>query len=161
MRNALTALACLLIAPAIAAADQMLEVEHADVVRLPSSASTVIVGNPAIADAVIHDRRTLIVTGRLFGRTNIIALDRAGRVIYAEDFVVGPSTSGQLVMQRGMARTTMTCTPHCAASPTVGDDSEAFDTLTDQQSARIAIAGEAAAITEDSQSPRALEGGRE
>ena len=25
-------------------------------------------------------RRTLIVTGRLYGRTNIIALDRAGRV---------------------------------------------------------------------------------
>jgi Flp pilus assembly secretin CpaC len=147
--------------PSIAIADQMLEVEHADVVRLPSPASTVIIGNPAIADAVIHDRRTLIVTGRLFGRTNIIALDRQGRVIFSEDFVVGPSTSGQLVLQRGTARTTMSCAPNCVASPTVGDDTEAFDTLTDQQSARIGLAGEAAAITEDSQSPRNLEGGNE
>ncbi|WP_394693829.1 pilus assembly protein N-terminal domain-containing protein [Hyphobacterium sp.] len=161
MRKALTALACLLFVPAMAAADQMLEVEHADVVRLQASASTVIIGNPAIADAVIHDRRTLIVTGRLFGRTNIIALDRQGRVIYSEDFVVGPSTSGQLVLQRGAARTTMTCTPHCVASPTVGDDSDAFDTATDQQSARIGLAAEATAITEDSQSPRSLEGGNE
>ncbi len=161
MRNTLAALACLLVAPAVAVADRMLEAEHADVVRLPEPASTVIVGNPAIADAVIHDRRTLIVTGRLYGRTNIIALDRAGRVIFADDFVVGPSTSGQLVMQRGMARTTMTCTPNCAASPAVGDDSDTFDTLTGQQSARIGIAGEAVAITEDSQSPRNLEGGRQ
>ena len=161
MRNALTALACLIFMPTIAAADQMLEVEHADVVRLPSPASTVIIGNPAIADAVIHDRRTLIVTGRLYGRTNIIALDRQGRVIFSEDFVVGPSTVGQLVLQRGTARTTMSCAPNCVASPTVGDDSDAFDTLTDQQSARIGIAGEAAAITEDSQSPRNLEGGDE
>jgi hypothetical protein len=142
----------------LAAADQMLEVEHADVVRLPGSAYTVIVGNPAIADAVIHDRRTLIVTGRLFGRTNIIALDRAGRVIYAEDFVVGPSDAGQLVMHRGTARTTMTCTPQCGPSPSVGDDPDTFDALTGQQSTRLGIAGDAASISEGSQSPRNLEG---
>jgi hypothetical protein len=160
MRKTLAALFCLIAAPALAAADQMLEVEHADVVRLPSPASTVIIGNPAIADAVIHDRRTLIVTGRLFGRTNIIALDRQGRVIFADDFVVGPATGGQLVLQRGAARTTMICAPDCVASPSVGDDTDTFDTLTGQQSARIGIAGEATAITEDSQSPRSLEGGR-
>lgn len=159
MRSALTALLLMITAPAIAAADQMLEVEHADVVRLPAAAYTVIVGNPAIADAVIHDRRTLIVTGRLFGRTNIIALDRAGRVIYAENFVVGPSTQGQLVMHRGTSRTTMTCTPDCGPSPSVGDDPETFDTLTGQQSTRIGIAGEAAAIAEGSQSARSLDGG--
>ena len=159
MRKTLAALAAILTGPALAAADQVLEVEHADVVRLPASAYTVIVGNPAIADAVIHDRRTLIVTGRLYGRTNIIALDRRGRVIYADDFVVGPSTDGQLVYQRGTSRVTMTCTPHCGPSPTVGDDPDTFDTLTGQQSTRIGIAGEAVAISEGSQSARDLDGG--
>jgi hypothetical protein len=159
MRKTLTALVCLIAAPAIAVADYLLEVEHADVVRLPASAYTVIVGNPAIADAVIHDRRTLIVTGRLYGRTNIIALDRQGRVIYADDFVVGPSSDGQLVYQRGTSRVTMTCTPTCGPSPTVGDDPDTFDTLTGQQSTRIGIAGEAVAISEGSQSARSLDGG--
>lgn len=159
MRNVLTALLVSLALPAIAMADRMLEVEHADVVRLPQSAYTVIIGNPAIADAVIHDRRTLIVTGRLYGRTNIIALDHRGRVIYAEDFVVGPSSDGMLVVNRGTAQTTMTCTPHCGPSPTVGDDPDTFDTLTGQQSTRIGIAGEATDISGGSQSARNLQGG--
>ncbi|WP_421785505.1 pilus assembly protein N-terminal domain-containing protein [Hyphobacterium sp.] len=158
MRKILISLTGLLTLPGIALADQILEVEHADVVRLPGSAYTVIVGNPAIADAVIHDRRTLIVTGRLYGRTNIIALDRQGRVIYADDFVVGPSPDGQLVYQRGTSRMTMTCTPTCGPSPTVGDDPEIFDTLTGQQSTRIGIAGDAVAISEGSQSARSLDG---
>ena len=38
MRSALTALLLMTTVPAMAAADQMLEVEHADVVRLPASA---------------------------------------------------------------------------------------------------------------------------
>lgn len=155
MRALLIAALVLSAAPALAD-DRYVAVEHAELVRLPAPAATIIIGNPAIADAVIHDRSTLIVTGKLAGRTNIIALDRAGRVIFADDIVVGAARRGQLVVQRGMDRTTYACSNGCEATAAVGDNADTFDRVTSQQQARIQIAQEA---VEASAATEALAGG--
>ena len=131
------ALACS--APALAE-DMALAVEHAQVVRLPGDASTVIVGNPSIADALVHDGRTLVLTGRLQGRTNIIALDRIGRVIYSSDVVVTNPIAGQVALFRGPERSTLSCAETCDEIPRVGDNFEREPLLRDQQSGRLAIA---------------------
>ncbi|MCW5724727.1 MAG: pilus assembly protein N-terminal domain-containing protein [Maricaulaceae bacterium] len=124
--------------------DLVLEAERAQIVRLPGPAATVVIGNPAVADAVIHDRSTLIFTGKTYGRTNIIALDSRGRVIFARDVVVGPAQRGRLTLYRGPERQTLACAPECQPAPAIGDSDDSFARITAQQAERIAI-GEAAA----------------
>ena len=56
-------------------------VDNAKVIRLPESTQTVIVGNPIIADVSLQKNGVLILTGKSFGSTNLIALDNAGAMI--------------------------------------------------------------------------------
>ena len=160
MRHIAIAITALLALGGTAAAqDRYLEADHADVVRLPAPAYTVVIGNPSVADAVIHDRSTLILTGRLHGRTNVIALDARGRVIYAQEVIVGGSPEGGVTLYRGANRTTYACGANCEAMPTVGDDPERFSTLSDQGNTRIQAAAAALAAADGGSAP--LAGGRE
>lgn len=145
IRNAI-ALFTLLAAFAAPALAVELEVapEHAAVVRLPGDASAVIVGNPAIADALVHDARTLVITGRVPGRTNIIVVDRVGRVIYAHDILVASDTTGQIAFYQGSRRSTLSCGDVCEEAPAVGDDADSFATFYGQQQQRIGGASAAA-----------------
>lgn len=131
--------AVLLCAPA-AAHDLVLAPEHAEVVRLPADASAVVVGNPSIADAMVHDGRTLILTGRLQGRTNVIAVDRIGRIIYEREIIVSSPITGQVALFRGPDRHTLNCGTVCEEIPRVGDQTERTDALTDQQRDRLSTA---------------------
>lgn len=160
MRRLVIAIAALIALPGLAAAqDRYIEADHADVVRLPAPAYTVVIGNPSVADAVIHDRNTLILTGRLHGRTNVIALDARGRVIYAQEVIVGGTMDGGVTLYRGANRTTYACGTSCEATPTIGDDPERFSTLSDQGNARIQAAAQALAAADGGSAP--LAGGRE
>ena len=132
-------LALICAAPALAE-DLTISVEHAQVVRLPGEASAIIIGNPSIADALVHDGRTLVLTGRLQGRTNVIAMDRIGRVIYTRDIVVTNPVQGQVALYRGSERSTYSCAETCDELPRVGDDPARVPLLSDQQSGRLAIA---------------------
>lgn len=125
-------------APALAS-DLMLSVEHARVVRLPDDAAAVVVGNPSIADAMVHDRRTLVLTGRLQGRTNVIAMDRIGRIIYSQEIAVTNPVAGQVALFRGGDRTTLSCTDTCDEVPRVGDNTARVEWLNDQQTDRLGI----------------------
>lgn len=137
-------LALAFMAPA-AASDIDIAVEHAQVIRLPGDASAVVVGNPSIADAMVHDGRTLILTGRLQGRTNVIALDRIGRVIYSRDIVVSNPVDNQVALFRGPDRSTLSCGDVCENIPRVGDEQTRVEGLTDQQRNRLSIADQAMA----------------
>lgn len=145
---------CLAAAAAQAAGAQTVRVpaDHADIVRLPGNAASVIVGNPAIADATLHDSRTLLVTGRVYGQTNLIALDRAGRVIYAADLAVTASARNEVRVFRNTLQSSFACNPVCQAVPAIGDDDESFGRITSQRST---LTGEAESASESAD----LEGG--
>ena len=53
-------------------------VDNAKIIRLPERTSTVIVGNPIIAEVTPQKNGVLVLTGKSFGSTNLIALDNAG-----------------------------------------------------------------------------------
>ena len=129
-------------APALAS-DLVLATEHAKIVRLPADASAVVVGNPSIADAMVHDGRTLVLTGRLQGRTNVIALDRVGRVIFSQEIVVTNPVEGQVALFRGPNRQTLSCADTCDDVPRTGDDPARESFLSEQQNNRLGIAAEA------------------
>ncbi|WP_332681376.1 pilus assembly protein N-terminal domain-containing protein [Bosea sp. (in: a-proteobacteria)] len=128
-------------APAEAGPDTVIvNVDHAKVVRLPEKAQTVIVGNPAIADVTVQRNGVMVVTGKSFGVTNLIALDASGTLL-AESFVrVRAATDSVLTVQRGLERESYSCAPVCQPTARLGDVKRFFDEVGGQASARNAAA---------------------
>lgn len=115
-------------------------VDHAKVVRLPAGAQTVVVGNPSIADVSVQRNGVMIVTGKGFGVTNLIALDSAG-LLLAESLVrVGAARDSVVTVQRGMDRESYSCTPQCQPSMQLGDSQIFFRNAGDQIRARNGMA---------------------
>lgn len=114
-------------------------VDRAKVFRISSPASTVIIGNPAIADATVEDDVTLVLTGRSFGVTNLIVLDREGQPIVDETVVVRGHEENTVRIYRRDERVTMACAPICEPTLTIGDNAEMFDYAQEQIQARNAL----------------------
>jgi Flp pilus assembly secretin CpaC len=118
--------------PAIAADPIDVIVDQAKVMRIARPADLVIIGNPAIADATIQDNQTLIITGKSFGSTNLIVLDRSGQAIADETVTVSPQNDQVVTVYRRAERQTFSCTPDCSPVLAVGDNTQAFDTVNTQ-----------------------------
>ena len=60
---------------------------------------------------------TPYISGRGYGSTDIIVLDRDGRTLYSGDLVVGAADTGRVSVYRGASgRTDMACAPDCQVS---------------------------------------------
>lgn len=114
-------------------------VDRAKVFRISSPAATVIVGNPAIADATVEDDVTLILTGRSFGVTNLIVIDREGNPIVDETIIVRGHEENTVRIYRREERVTLACAPVCEPTLTIGDDPEGFDYAQQQIVSRNAL----------------------
>ena len=136
-RFVLAVLGTLLLAPQAvpteaAAADIGVMLDHARLVRLPERVSTIVVGNPLIADAAVQTGGLMVVTGKGYGVTNIIALDRSGAVLMEKTVeVVGPREE-LMVVYRGTVRETYTCSPFCEPRIMPGDAEKYFDGIIGQ-----------------------------
>ena len=97
-------------------------VNMARILRINASAATVIVGNPGIADVTIQDPKTLILTGKSFGQTNLIVLDNAGNPIADTIIEVVQMQAGVTTVYQGQARTSLACAPVCQNVIMMGDD---------------------------------------
>ena len=115
-------------------------VDHAKVVRLPEKAQTVVVGNPAIADVSVQRNGVMIVTGKSFGVTNLIALDANGTLLAESMVRVGAASEEVLTVQRGMDRESYACNPNCAPSIQMGDAQTFFRRAAGQATARNGLA---------------------
>ncbi len=103
-----------------------------EVVRLESEAATVIVGNPMIADVVVLDGNLLIVQGRLFGTTNVIALNAGGEAIANIQVTVGAEQHLALSLYRGADRVTYACPGNCVQVYQPGDDPDRANSIFSQ-----------------------------
>ena len=73
----------------------------------------------------------LVVTGRGYGRTNIIVLDRGGNVLLDQAVQVQGPGADVVVVYRGGERESYSCAPQCERRITLGDAPAYFDaTLT-------------------------------
>lgn len=88
-------------------------VDQAERITLSGSARDVVVGNPAIADVTVVDSRNLIVTGKSFGVTNVIAVDASGRTLTNRQIVVSASDEGRVSFYRGPEVRSYSCSPRC------------------------------------------------
>lgn len=86
---------------------------QARIVKLSQPAATVIIGNPEIADATVRDSRTLVLTGRGFGQTNLVILDQGGNPIMDERIAVSRENGTALRIYRRAEIETLSCEPYC------------------------------------------------
>ncbi len=89
-----------------ARADEVsVSVDEARIMKLPDRVATIVIGNPLIADAALQGGGILVLTGKGFGSTNLLALDRSGKVIKDTTIqVVGPASRDLVVVYKGIER---------------------------------------------------------
>ena len=118
---------------------------------LPGRISTLVVGNPLIADVTLQNGGIVVVTGKGYGATNFIAMDRAGEILMDRIIQVEGPTDQVVTIFRGVERESYSCMPVCQRRVTLGDGeaffraaSEQANTLNSQASGSAAAAGKSA-----------------
>jgi Flp pilus assembly secretin CpaC len=122
------AAAALAAAPA-KAEDLIVNYDQSQLLQLPRPASEVIIGNPTIADVSVQAGNLLVVTGKTFGITNIIALDSERNIIKEQRVLVKRDEVKVVNLLRGANRQSYNCTPQCNPSITVGDENAYFEAI--------------------------------
>lgn len=120
------------------AADLMVRYDQAQLLRLPRPINEVIVGNASIADVTVQGGNLLVITGKSFGVTNVIALDAERNIIQDQRIIVERDQT-LLNVHRGTGRATYSCAPQRQPNITIGDDKEYFNTLHSQTSSKTGL----------------------
>ena len=107
-------------------------VDQAKLVKLPARVSTIVVGNPLIADVTLQTGGLIVVTGKGYGATNFIAMDRAGEVLVDRVIQVEGPTDKLVTIYRGVDRESYSCMPICQRRVTLGDGDGYFKSAMDQ-----------------------------
>jgi len=147
---------CLLVAAAVLAspgaglaeptADTIaVNVDQAKLVRLPGKVATIVVGNPLIADVTLQPGGMIVVTGKGYGATNFIALDRGGEILVDRQIQVEGPTDQLVTIYRGVERESYSCRPICNKRVTLGDGESYFKAAIDQAGSLSGQASGAAA----------------
>jgi Flp pilus assembly secretin CpaC len=126
------------IAGSPASAQNLIEVtiDFAKVLRIDlrpeQQVGTVVIGNQGIADAVLNDKATLVLTGKAAGTTNLIVIDREGEEIVNSVVRVSSNVQQLTTVFSGSTRRTFSCAPTCEQVILVGDDPAVFKNATEQ-----------------------------
>jgi hypothetical protein len=107
-------------------------VDQARLVKLPARVATIVVGNPLIADVALQAGGVMVVTGKGYGATNFIAIDRAGEVLVDRQIQVEGPTDQLITVYRGVDRESYSCMPICQRRITLGDGEAYFKSAMDQ-----------------------------
>ena len=120
----------LVLAPAALASDPFqVKVDETVTLKLAAPANSVVIGNATVADVSVHDSRTLLITGKAFGATNLTVLDRGGNTIYSSELIVGGEPDDGLTIIRAGGTYSYSCVDKCRATPMVGDDPGHFSNV--------------------------------
>lgn len=121
----LAALVLAAIATAAAAEEAItVHLDQARILKLPDRAATVVIGDPLIADLSIQPGGLTVVTGKAYGATNVVVLDKSGAVLLEKNIEVKGPDEPLVVVYRGVTRQTYSCTPDCSPRATLGDTSK-------------------------------------
>jgi Flp pilus assembly secretin CpaC len=107
-------------------------VDQAKLVKFPEKISTIVIGNPLIADVTLQPGGIVVVTGKGYGATNVIAMDRSGSVVMDRIIQVEGPTDNVVTVYRGVDRESYSCSPICQRRITLGDGETYFKSTMDQ-----------------------------
>lgn len=125
-----------LAAPAAAEETIPVELDQARIIKLPERAATIVIGDPLIADVSIQPGGLAVITGKGFGATNVVVMDKSGAVLMERNVEVKGPPDRVVYVYRGVLRNTYSCTPECAPRITLGDDPDYFDKTIAQSGSR-------------------------
>jgi Flp pilus assembly secretin CpaC len=116
--------------------DLIVRYDQSQILRLPRPVSELIIGNPSIADVAIQGSDILVITGKTFGVTNVIALDAERNVIQDQRVLVQRDEQRLVNLHKGAMRQSYTCSPNCQPTITIGDDPAYFDQVMKSSSSK-------------------------
>jgi hypothetical protein len=119
--------------------------DQAQIMRLPTGVATIVIGNPLIADGSLQAGNLLVVTGKGYGTTNLMALDRGGRVLMDKsNTLTGPRQADLVTVYKCVERESYSCVPQCSPRiTTLGDGMTYFGNTLGQTAARSGAAAAA------------------
>src|ERR1043166_6009404 len=79
-----------------------LNIEQAKLIRLPDKAATIVIGNPLVADITLQPGSLIIVTGKSYGATNFVAMDRNGEVLLERIILVESAADPIVTVYKGI-----------------------------------------------------------
>lgn len=120
----------------VQADDLIVRYDQSQLLRLPRPVSDVIIGNPSIADVNVTGGNLLVVTGKTFGVTNIIALDESRNIIQDQRVIVQRDPARIVNLHKGSQRQSYTCAPGCSPTITIGDDDPYFKIISQHSSTK-------------------------
>ncbi|MEZ5874241.1 MAG: pilus assembly protein N-terminal domain-containing protein [Hyphomicrobiales bacterium] len=104
-------------------------IDEATLLRLERPAAEIVVGNPSIADVAVQNGKSIVLTGKSFGETNLIAIDAEGKTIINRRVFVNEPAGGYLTVFRGTKRQTLYCSPNCETPLAIGDNLDYFEAI--------------------------------
>src|SRR3954465_3579813 len=107
-------------------------VDQAKLVKLPSRVATIVGGNPLTADVTLQSGGIVVVTGKGYGATNFVAMDRGGEILVDRVIQVEGPTDQLVTVYRGIERESYSCLPVCQKRVTLGDGDSYFKAAIDQ-----------------------------
>jgi hypothetical protein len=134
----------LIISTSLAQAGQDLlsvTLDQAKIVRIPAGTQTLIIGNPIVADVtMLKNIGMMVVTGKSFGQTNLIAVDGSGNPVSESMIRVSGARESTIIVYRGMDRESYSCTPHCEPILNLGDSTKFLSDVSGQVTSRNTLA---------------------
>ena len=108
-------------------------VDYSQLMMLSSDPSTVVVGNPSIADVTINGRQ-IFINGHSAGETNLMIFDQGGNKIGDYEVLVSQATNNTVALfsatsSSGVSRLSYVCAPNCERSLQVGDNTTGFGNI--------------------------------
>jgi hypothetical protein len=96
------------------------------IMDLRAPAGTVLIGDPAVVDVSLLNPRRIAILGRGYGSTNVIIIDRMGKVIFSQEVEVSRANADRVSVYRGGSVSNFTCSPTCERTPSLGEDNAAY-----------------------------------
>ena len=121
--------------------------DQAKVLKMPKDAQTVIIGNPIVADITVLKNRSMVLTAKGYGVTNMIALDAQGTQISEQIIEVKAAKEKVLILQLGMDRDSYSCVPECMPFVAPGDANQFTGSAISSINSHNGLAAPAAAAT--------------
>jgi hypothetical protein len=112
--------------------------DEARIIKLPPSATTVAIGNPLVADLSVQPEGIAVVTGRSFGATNFVIMDKTGTILTEHTVEVEEPSDQTVVVYRGVDRETYSCISDCLPRIMLGDETKYFNDIMTQVTTRNA-----------------------
>lgn len=121
-----------------------ISMDEARLVKLPERVATIVIGNPLIADASLQPGGLVVLTGKGYGATNFIALDRKGNALLEKVIEVRGAIE-TVVVYKGVNRETYSCAPSCQPVVAPGDVQQFYNQILTQTTTRATQAAASSA----------------